>query len=179
MISPVTQREKGWRETMVSFKGTHFVKDVMRSKAPHNVSMKRSRPVILTCVRWYLAYSLSYRQLEDRRDDAGTRCVRRSLPINRWVLKYAPQLEEAFHRRKRLVRLSRRIGMRPTSMSRASGVISFARWIRPARPLIPCSPSTAMSQRPALPDSSHSSAWGAGEDHHRWEWGRCGRHEGV
>jgi putative transposase len=32
---------------MVSFKGAHFVTEV-----------------ILTCVRWYVAYPLSYRQLE-------------------------------------------------------------------------------------------------------------------
>ena len=32
---------------MISFKGVHFEKDIL-----------------LTCVRWYVAYLLSYRQLE-------------------------------------------------------------------------------------------------------------------
>src|ERR671916_3234501 len=69
---------------MVSFKGAHFAKEI-----------------ILTCVRWYLAYSLSYRQMEELMQE---RCVSVDhATINRWVLKYAPQLEAAFHRRKRPV----------------------------------------------------------------------------
>jgi putative transposase len=75
---------------MVSFKGAHFVKDI-----------------ILTCVRWYVAYPLSYRQLEEMMQERGV-AVDHST-INRWVLKYAPQLEAAFHRRKRPVWLSWRM----------------------------------------------------------------------
>jgi putative transposase len=39
---------------MVTFKGTHF-----------------EATVILTCVRWYLAYPLSYRQLEEMMQERG------------------------------------------------------------------------------------------------------------
>ena len=39
---------------MVSFKGAHFVRDI-----------------ILTCVRWYLAYLLSYRQVEELMEERG------------------------------------------------------------------------------------------------------------
>jgi putative transposase len=67
---------------MVSFKGAHF-----------------ETTIILTCVRWYLAYPLSYRQLEEMMQERGVLVDHAT--INRWVLKYAPQLEEAFHRRKR------------------------------------------------------------------------------
>jgi len=67
---------------MVSFKGAHFVQDI-----------------ILTCVRWYLAYPLSYRQVEELMQERGVFVDHAT--INRWVLKYNPQLEEAFHRRKR------------------------------------------------------------------------------
>jgi transposase-like protein len=69
---------------MVSFKGTHFVKDI-----------------ILTCVRWYLAYPLSYRQVEELMEERGVSVDHAT--INRWVLKYSPQLQDAFHRRKRPV----------------------------------------------------------------------------
>jgi putative transposase len=72
---------------MVSFKGAHFVKDI-----------------ILTCVRWYVAYPLSYRQLEELMQERGVSVDHST--INRWVLKYSPQLEEAFHRRKRPVWIS-------------------------------------------------------------------------
>jgi putative transposase len=69
---------------MISFKDAHFVKDI-----------------ILTCVRWYLAYPLSYRQIEELMQERGVAVDHAT--INRWVLKYAPQLEAAFHRRKRPV----------------------------------------------------------------------------
>jgi putative transposase len=59
------------------------------------------RDIILTCVRWYVAYPLSYRQLEEMMQERGV-AVEHSA-INRWVLKYSPQLEAAFHRRKRPV----------------------------------------------------------------------------
>jgi putative transposase len=75
---------------MVSFKGAHFVKDM-----------------ILTCVRWYVAYPLSYRQVEELMQERGVSVDHAT--INRWVLKYAPQLEAAFHRRKRPVWLSWRM----------------------------------------------------------------------
>jgi putative transposase len=69
---------------MISFKGAHFVKDI-----------------ILTCVRWYLAYPLSYRQLEELMQERGVPVDHAT--IHRWVLKYTPRLEAAFHRRKRSV----------------------------------------------------------------------------
>ncbi len=75
---------------MVSFKGAHFVKEI-----------------ILMCVRWYVAYPLSYRQVEELMRERGVSVDHST--INRWVLKYAPQLEAAFHRRKRPVWLSWRM----------------------------------------------------------------------
>jgi putative transposase len=75
---------------MISFKGAHFEKDI-----------------ILTCVRWYVAYPLSYRQLEELMHERGV-AVDHST-IHRWVLKYAPRFEAAFHRRKRPVWMSWRM----------------------------------------------------------------------
>jgi putative transposase len=67
---------------MVSFKGVHCVRDI-----------------ILTCVRWYLAYPLSSRQVEELMEERGVSVDHAT--INRWVLKSSPLLEETFHRRKR------------------------------------------------------------------------------
>ena len=75
---------------MMSFKGVHFPKDM-----------------ILTCVRWYVAYPLSSRQVEELMQERGVFVDHAT--INRWVLKYSPQLEEAFHRRKRPVWISWRL----------------------------------------------------------------------
>jgi putative transposase len=75
---------------MISIKGTDFVKDI-----------------ILTCVPWYLAYPLSDCQVEELMEKRGVSVDHAT--INRWVLKYSPQLEAAFHGRKRPVWLSWRM----------------------------------------------------------------------
>ena len=75
---------------MVSFKGAHFERDI-----------------ILTCVRWYLAYPLSYRHLAEMRQERGV-AVDHST-INRWVLKYAPELERTFRTQKRPIGTSWRV----------------------------------------------------------------------
>ena len=54
-------------------------------------------------VRWYLAYSLSYRDVEELALERGLKVDHST--INRWVIEYAPQLEETFRKRyKRPVR---------------------------------------------------------------------------
>jgi len=55
--------------------------------------------IMLTCVRWYLAYALSLRNLEEMMLERGV-FVDHST-IHRWVLKLTPVLEEAFRKRKR------------------------------------------------------------------------------
>jgi putative transposase len=74
----------------VSFKGAHFPPEI-----------------ILTGVRWYVAYPLSTRHVEELMLERGVRVDHAT--INRWVIKCSPQLEEAFHRRKRPVRVSWRM----------------------------------------------------------------------
>ena len=74
----------------VSFKGAHFPQDI-----------------ILTSVRWYVAYPLSYRHVEELMEERGVSVDHAT--IQRWVVKYSPQLEEAFHRRKRPVWVSWRM----------------------------------------------------------------------
>jgi transposase-like protein len=69
---------------MISFKSAHFPPEI-----------------ILTCVRWYLAYPLSYRHVEELMEERGVSVDHAT--IYRWVLQYSPQLEAAFHRRKRPV----------------------------------------------------------------------------
>src|SRR5438128_9164855 len=74
----------------ISFKGAHFPQDV-----------------ILMGVRWYVAYPLSTRHVEELMAERGVEVDHST--INRWVIKYSPQLEEAFHRRKRPVWVSWRM----------------------------------------------------------------------
>jgi putative transposase len=69
---------------MIEFKGSHF-----------------EREVILWGVRWYVAYPISYRQLEEMMQQRGVEVDHSTL--DRWVLKYVPLLDKKFHACKRLV----------------------------------------------------------------------------
>jgi putative transposase len=74
----------------MSFKGAHFPPEI-----------------ILTGVRWYVAYPLSTHHVEELMRERGVHVDHAT--INRWVIKYSPPLEAAFHRRKRPVWLSWRM----------------------------------------------------------------------
>jgi putative transposase len=63
--------------------------------------------IILPCVRWYVASPLRTRHIEERMLARGVRVDHST--VNRWVITYSPQLEEAFHRRKRPVWVSWRM----------------------------------------------------------------------
>ena len=56
---------------------------------------------ILMAIRWYLAYKLSYRNIEELLAERGVQVEHAT--IYRWVLEYAPQLEAVFRYRKRPV----------------------------------------------------------------------------
>ena len=62
---------------MIDFKGSQFEKEI-----------------ILWGVRWYVAYPVSYRQLEEMMGERGV-AVNHST-LNRWVIKYAPECEKQF-----------------------------------------------------------------------------------
>src|SRR3712207_3783271 len=70
-------------ETLV-FKGRHF-----------------DRSVILLCVRWYLAYNLSLRNLEEMMAERGISVDHAT--VHRWVVRYSPELLQRFNRHKRPV----------------------------------------------------------------------------
>src|SRR5262245_5367439 len=74
----------------ISFKGAHFPPEV-----------------ILMGVRWYVAYPLSTRHVEELLAERGVDVDHST--INRWTIKYSPLLEAAFHRRKRPVWVSWRM----------------------------------------------------------------------
>ena len=59
------------------------------------------RSVILLCVRWYLAYNLSLRNLEEMMAERGISVDHAT--IHRWVVRYSPELLKRFNARKRAV----------------------------------------------------------------------------
>jgi hypothetical protein len=82
------------------FKGRHF-----------------DREVIILCVRWYLRFKVSLRDLVEMMAERGLSMAHTT--IMRWVQRYAPEFE------KRWRRYARSVGhggsTRPTSRSKASG----------------------------------------------------------
>jgi hypothetical protein len=67
----------------------------------------RSPEIIETCVRWYLTYRLSYRDLVALMSDQGVRASHTS--IMRWVLRFVPEYERRWNRRARRVNSSWRV----------------------------------------------------------------------
>ena len=57
--------------------------------------------VILTCVRWYVAYPLSLRHLEEMMAERGVSVDHST--VHRWAIKLLPVLEKGFRRCKRPV----------------------------------------------------------------------------
>ncbi|MBC2887726.1 IS6 family transposase [Ochrobactrum sp. CM-21-5] len=66
------------------FKGRHFDKSF-----------------ILLCVRWYLAYNLSLRDMKEMMAERGIAIDHSTM--HRWVLHFSPKLLERFNRRKRQI----------------------------------------------------------------------------
>jgi putative transposase len=54
------------------------------------------KAMIMWGVRWYVAYPISYRQLEEMMQERGVAVDYATL--NRWVIKYAPEFETQFRR---------------------------------------------------------------------------------
>ena len=57
--------------------------------------------IILVCIRWYAAYPLSYRHIEEMMQERGVFVDHSS--INRWAVRFLPLLEKAFRKHKRPV----------------------------------------------------------------------------
>ena len=62
---------------MIKFKGRHFKKTI-----------------IMMAIRWYVAYALSYRNIEELMAERGLSLDHST--VNRWVIRYAPELENNF-----------------------------------------------------------------------------------
>src|SRR5471032_3587895 len=69
---------------MLNFKGMRFPIDV-----------------ILVCIRWYVAYPLSYRHLEEIMAERGVSVDHSS--INRWAIRFLPLIEKLSRKHKRPV----------------------------------------------------------------------------
>ena len=65
------------------------------------------REVIILCVRWYLRYKLSFRDLVEMMAERGLPIAHTT--IMRWVIRYAPEFEKRWSRFSRSVGCSWRV----------------------------------------------------------------------
>ena len=100
------------------------------------------RSVILFCVRWYLAYNLGLRNLEERMAERGISADHAT--VGCWVVRYSSELLEQSNRRKRPV--SRKWHVDKILKFAGDGCISTE-------------PSTAMATRSSS-DSANNATWG-------------------
>lgn len=75
---------------MLSFKGMRFPIDV-----------------VLVCIRWYVAYPLSYRHIEELMEERGVSVDHST--INRWAIRFLPLIETQSRKHKRQVGASWRM----------------------------------------------------------------------
>src|SRR5262249_13845245 len=94
-----------WRRGgLMNFKGKHFEKEIL-----------------LWAVRWYVAYPISYRQLEEMMGERGVAVDH--FTLNRWVIKDAPGFEKAFRHRQRPVGRSWRMDETYVKIKRRSAYL--------------------------------------------------------
>ncbi|MDQ2823115.1 MAG: IS6 family transposase [Pseudomonadota bacterium] len=67
----------------------------------HFKGMRFPIDVILVCIRWYAAYPLSYRHLEEIMEERGVSVDHSS--INRWAIRFLPLIEKMARKHKRPV----------------------------------------------------------------------------
>jgi len=68
------------------------------------LSFKRMRfPIdgVVVCIRWYVAYPLSYRHIEELMEERGVSVDHST--INRWAIRFLPLIETQSRKHKRRV----------------------------------------------------------------------------
>lgn len=79
-----------WPSDMLNFKGMRFPIDI-----------------ILVCIRWYVAYPLSYRHIEEIMEERGVSVDHST--INRWAIRFLPLIEKLSRKHKSKVGTSWRM----------------------------------------------------------------------
>src|ERR1700730_5015756 len=79
--------------------------------------------IIELCVRWYITYRLSYRDLVEMMAERGIQVAHST--ILRWVTRYVPEFEKRWNRFSKAL-VPRGESTKRTSRSRRSGTICIA-----------------------------------------------------
>jgi len=129
--------------------------------------------VMLTCVRWYVAYPLSLRHLEEMMAERGVFVDHAT--VHRWAIKIVPVLATVFRRRKRPVGKSWRMDETYIKVHGQWKYLYRAVDREGETNRLPAPSQARLRGGAALLGTGHCIARRAGEDHHRQE--RC-QHRG-
>src|ERR1035441_6609691 len=99
--------------------------------------------IIELCVRWYITYRLSYRDLVEMMAERGIKVAHST--ILRWVTRYVPEFEKRWLGSRRRS-APRGEWTRPTFRSRRSGTTCVEPWTSRARPSTSCFDVTVASR---------------------------------
>jgi putative transposase len=100
--------------------------------------------VMLVCVRWYVAYPLSLRNLEEMLQERGVKVDHAT--IHRWIIKLLPVLETTFRKRKAAVGTSWRMDETYVKVGGQSEYL-YRAVDKGATPSTACSPPSAIGPR--------------------------------
>ena len=113
------------------------------------------REIIVLCVRWYLRYKLSFRDLVEMMGERGLSLAHTT--IMRWIQRYVPEFERRWNRFARPVGRSC-ASTKPTSRSKEAGPISTAPSTKRERPSISCCAPNETSPPPRRSSGALSEA---------------------
>jgi hypothetical protein len=139
---------KGHCRTIRRLRDTQMTKPIARD--PIYRRRRFDAEIIELCVRWYITYRLSYRDLVAMMAERGISVSHTT--IHRWVIRYVPEFEKRWNRFARPVNTSWRVDETYIKV-RASGTFSTALSTSTARRSIFCFVPIAVS-----PPHKHSSA---------------------
>ncbi len=133
-------------EPLTSVSGTLLMSIKQRPKL---FKYRHNQPeIILLCLRWYLRYSLSYRDLEAMTAERGPSVYHTT--IYRWVQHYAPILEEKCRAKLKLTNDSWRVDeTRHMSRSKWNGYICTEQWTQTGIQSSSCSAQPEMDRQPS------------------------------
>src|ERR1700735_658704 len=121
------------------FKGRHF-----------------DREIIVLCVRWYLRYKLSFRDLVEMMAERGLSLAHTT--IMRWIQRYVPEFEKRWNRFARLAGRSWRVDETLRQHQRTLDIPLPVPSTKRERPSISCCAPNGTSRRPRPSSGGRSCA---------------------
>lgn len=108
--------------------------------------MRFPKEITLLCIRWYAAYPLSNRKLEEMMQERGVSADHAR--VSRWAIKFLPMLEKLFRKHECPIGTSWRMGEAYIKVNGAGARTCTVQWARTVpRSTFFCTPNETRWQR--------------------------------